>query len=95
VQGGPENKSELLPCDLEQWNCCCCDFLTSNGCHGDQLKACAPVRKMIPVITVPNSTARVHAIQKVKTSGQMFFVTGRQHWNACTTLKATCLLSYL
>jgi len=46
------------------------------------MKAHAPTRKTVPAITVPNSKERIKAIQRAKTSGQMFCATGGQHFNA-------------
>jgi len=86
--GVSENKADLLLRDLQRWNHYCCDFLSSNGYDGDQLKACAPVRRTISAITVPNSNARLKAIQMAKTAGQMFFATGGQHLNADNFFKA-------
>jgi len=89
--GAKENKAELLLRDLQRWNHYYCDFLSSNGYAGDQLKADAPVRRTISAITVPNSKARLKAIQMAKTAGQMFFATGGQHLNADDFFKAKAL----
>ena len=94
IERGPgvsENKAEMLLRDLERWNHYYCDFLSSNGYAGHQLKACAPVRRTISAITVPNSKARLKAIQMAKMAGQMFFATGGQHLNADDFFKAKAL----
>jgi len=61
--GSPEMAEELLLRDVEKWNQHHCDFLTSNGYAGDQMKACTRIRKTVPAVTVPNSKERIKANQ--------------------------------
>jgi len=89
--GSPENAEASLLRDLEKWNHYHCDFLTSNGYDGEQLKAHAPIMKTFAAVTVPNSKERIKAIQRAKTSGQMFYATGGQHLNAEDFFKAKAL----
>jgi len=92
-EGSAHKKEELLLRELQRWNHYYSDFLVSNGYTREQLKACVPVRKTTPAITVPNTKERVKAIQKAKTSGQMFFATGGQHLNAEDFFRAKALAS--
>jgi hypothetical protein len=73
---------------IESLNRFYCDHLTSAGYDGNQLSRKAPTRKTYVAVTQPHSHARVIAIKKAKSAGQMFFATGGRHLNSDEFFKA-------
>jgi len=68
---------------IEEANHQSCDFLTSFGFDGSQLRMSAPraARKRYQ-LTAPQSKERVEAIKKASTAGKMFYATHGQHLNS-------------
>jgi len=74
---------------MEQCNKVQCAFLASLGYHLSQLRIDAPRRSIKKFqFTEPQSKERVAAIQKAKTSGQMFYATQGHHINSEEFFKA-------
>lgn len=77
--------------NLQELNIFYCDILNVNGFDGTVLRKDAPTRSTFVAVTEPISDARVQAIKKSKTSGQMFFATGGRHTNSDEFFKARTL----
>jgi hypothetical protein len=73
---------------LQAMNVWYCDLLNANGFDGTVLRKDAPTRETYVAVTEPVSDARVLAIQKSKTAGQMYFATGGRHTNCNEFFKA-------
>jgi len=68
---------------MEMSNHMSCDFLSTMGYDGSQLRIDAPKQSAKKFeITVPNSKERVEAIQRAKTAGQLFHATHGHHLNS-------------
>lgn len=75
--------------NIESLNSFYCQNLSANGYDGAQLSIKAPTRKTYVAVTKPHSQARVQAIKKAKTAGQMFYATGGKHLNSDEFFKAS------
>ena len=68
---------------MEHSNHISCDFLSTMGYDGSQLRINAPRQSAKKFqLTVPNSKERVEAIQRAKTAGQLFHATHGHHLNS-------------
>jgi hypothetical protein len=76
---------------LEALNGFYCDNLDANGFDGLLLRLKAPTRNTFVAVTQVHSQARVEAIKKAKTAGQMFFATGGRHTNSNEFFQARAL----
>jgi len=68
---------------LEEANHQACDFLSTVGCDGSQLRTTAPrsARKRYQ-LTEPQSKERIEAIKNASSAGKMFYATHGQHLNS-------------
>jgi hypothetical protein len=89
----PEDEQVTQLRRIEGMNCFYCDVLDANGFDGSVLLLKAPVRETYVAVTEPHSKARVKAIMKAKTAGQMFFATGGRHVNSNEFFQARELAS--
>ena len=75
-----EEREQVRLKRLDESNRHYCDFLTANGFDSMSLRKSAPVRKITPAVTAPQSKERILALKRRKTAGNHFHATGGQHF---------------
>ena len=94
VDGTIDAKSDPATQDLlnlEECNHFACDYLSTLGYDGSQLRIDAPRKKKAPPLTQPFTLERQEAILKAKSAGQLFHATGGTMLNSDDMFRARAL----
>ena len=90
TESDPETSNLLA---LEACNHFACDFLSTIGYDGTQLRIDAPRKKKAAPLTQPYTIERQEAILQAKTAGQLFHATGGTMLNSEDMFRARALSS--